>query len=112
MRTFRLSTPKSNVLHTAADGGASYKATNCDNEYDHLSTGEPITLNFQALGLNCDNQTNVDTTPKLGVEIAVEDDRSSLGGSRRNDLIEDEAGGGKSRNSPTRSRRHTVVDPV
>lgn len=94
MRTFRLSTPKSNNVHkTAADGGASYRATMCDNEYDCLSTGEPITLNFEALGLNLDHPTPV----KL-----PEDDRSSLGGSRQNDFIEGEADGGEKARSQSR----------
>ena len=87
MRTRRLSTPKSNNgVPMAVDGVASYKATMCDKEYDYLSTGEPITLNFEALGLNLDHPTPI----KL-----AEDDRSSLGGSRQNDLIEGEADGGE-----------------
>ena len=46
MRSFRLATPKSNLLHTAGGEVNSQKATLCDHELDHLSTGEPITLNF------------------------------------------------------------------
>ena len=45
MRSFRLATPKSNLLHTGGEAN-SQKATLCDHELDHLSTGEPITLNF------------------------------------------------------------------
>lgn len=44
-------TPKSNMLYTA-DSHKSNKAGKNDNDLgDSLSTGEPITLNFQVTGL-------------------------------------------------------------
>ena len=46
MRSFRLTSPKTNLLNGAGDFN-SQKATLCDHELDQLSTGEPITLNFQ-----------------------------------------------------------------
>ena len=42
MRSFRLKSPKSNLLNTGSN-----EVQLCDHELDQLSTGEPITLNFQ-----------------------------------------------------------------
>lgn len=66
----------------------------CDYDYDYLSTGEPITLNFNALG-----QNDAGTIPATPDMLPETDDRSSLGGSRRKNLVEDEAGGGEKANS-------------
>ena len=58
MRSFRLATPKSNLLNNAGEAN-SQKATLCDHELDHLSTGEPITLNFNP-GVNEATPANED----------------------------------------------------
>ena len=75
----------------------SQKATMCEYDYDYLSTGEPITLNFNA-GQN-DEIATTTIVPPTPDELAEKDNRSSLGGSRRNNFVEDEAGGGEKANS-------------
>ena len=89
----------------------------CDyenNDVDYLSTGEPITLNFQALGLTLENATpekKSETSHEVNVvspkEVEQEQknsqrSRSKVGSSldggspRRNNLQEEgEAGGGE-----------------
>lgn len=55
-------TPKQSGLQQGI-ADVSQKATICDHEDDHLSTGEPITLNFNALGGLSDGFIQTGETP-------------------------------------------------